>query len=60
MSRGGPREGAGRRPSGIRKQTVVLRLRSEVANALRAAVPGRTRSDWIEELIVEALKLPDD
>jgi hypothetical protein len=56
MTRGGFRLGAGRPPSGERKASVVVRLRMKVANDLRATIPDRHRSDWIEALIVEGLK----
>ena len=56
MSRGGPRPGAGRPPSGIKKQVVVIKLPGEVANALRAAVPDRWRSAWLEQVIRKALE----
>jgi len=56
MSRGGPRPGSGRPPSGERKASLVVRLRMKVANDLRATIPSRTRSAWIEALIVEALR----
>ena len=55
--KGGLRDGAGRPRSGIRKQTLVLRLRSEVVNSLRRSVPIKTRSAWVERLIETELKL---
>jgi len=54
--KGGLREGAGRPPTGIRKQTLVLRLRSEVVNSLRREVPTKQRSAWVERLIERELK----
>jgi len=55
--KGGVREGAGRPATGIKKQLVALKLRNEVANALRSAIPVKQRSAFIEALIVKALEL---
>lgn len=55
MSRGGLRAGAGR-PAEEQKLSVIVRLRLQVANHLRAAIPEKTRSEWIEKLIVAGLK----
>jgi hypothetical protein len=56
MSRGGLRAGAGRPPEEERKLSVIIRLRQRVATHLRATIPEKTRSEWIEKLIVAALK----
>jgi hypothetical protein len=53
--KGGFRERAGRPPSGIKKQLVAIKLRSEVANAMRRAIPERQRSAWVEALIEREL-----
>ena len=38
------------------RQSVIVRLTSEVANRLRAKIPAKSRSAWIEGLIVNALQ----
>ena len=47
--------GAGRPPA-ERKLSVIIRLSVEVANHLRSTIPEKSRSAWIEELIVSGLK----
>ena len=54
MSRGGLRANAGR-PRGAPKLSVLIRLRTTVADELRTTIPERSRSAWIEDLIVNAL-----
>jgi len=54
--RGGYRPGSGRPREEERKLSIIIRLRTEVANLLRATVPDKMRSAWIEELIVKGLK----
>ena len=54
--RGGYRPGSGRPREEERKLSIIIRLRTEVANLLRASVPEKTRSAWIEELIVKGLR----
>jgi hypothetical protein len=54
--RGGYRPGSGRPREEERKLSVIIRLRTEVANLLRATVPEKARSQWVEELIIKALK----
>lgn len=53
--RGGQRPGAGRPPE-ERKLSMIIRLRIKVANRLRATIPDKMRSQWVEELIVQGLK----
>lgn len=55
MSKGGLRPGAGRPPA-ERKLSIIVRLSLNVAHDLRATIPNKGRSAWIEELIVKALK----
>jgi len=55
MTKGGFRPGSGRPPSGERKLVLVVKLRPKIANALRAAIPNKTRSAWIEKLIEDGL-----
>ena len=55
MNRGGPRPGAGR-PRAERKLTLIVRLTQQVARDLRATIPEKSRSDWIQELIIAGLK----
>lgn len=55
MSKGGFRPGAGR-PPGIPKVTLRVWLRRQIADDLRATIPEKERSSWIEELIVKGLK----
>jgi hypothetical protein len=54
--RGGYRPGSGRPREEERKLSIIIRLRTEVANHLRATVPDKMRSQWVEELIVKGLK----
>jgi hypothetical protein len=54
MPRGGIRPGAGRPPAG-RKASVLLRLSPDVAQQLRWTIPPKTRSAWVENLIVAGL-----
>lgn len=55
MNRGGPRPGAGR-PAGERKLTLIVRLTKQTAQHLRATIPEKERSLWIEDLILAGLK----
>lgn len=55
MSKGGKRPGAGRPPAAERKLSVLVRLSPKVAQDLREIIPARSRSAWIQELIVQAL-----
>lgn len=48
--RGGRREGAGRKPSGLKKTTVTLSFTPEVVEILRTK--GRQQSAYIESLIL--------
>jgi hypothetical protein len=54
--KGGYRPGSGRPREEERKLSVIIRLRTEVANLFRATVPEKTRSQWVEELIVKGLR----
>jgi hypothetical protein len=54
--RGGYRPGSGRPREEERKLSIIIRLRAQVANHLRATVPEKTRSQWIEDLIIRGLK----
>ena len=48
--RGGRREGAGRKPSGVKKVTVTFSLSLEVVELLRTK--GRQQSAYIEQLVI--------
>ena len=52
---GGYREGAGRK-AGVEKETIALRLSLTASKALRETIPALESSDWIEALILKALK----
>lgn len=56
MPKGGLRPGAGRPPAAEKKSSVLVRLNAGVASALRATIPDKARSAWIEEQIVKALR----
>lgn len=56
MSRGGLRPGSGRPPAAERKLSVIVRLSRATARNLRATIPEKERSLWIEELIIQGLK----
>lgn len=53
MPKGGYRGGG--RPRGEPKVSVCVRLSCDVAAALRAVIPEKRRSEWIEFLIMAAL-----
>jgi len=55
MNKGGVRPGAGRRPA-EQRVTVPFRLSPKVAKDLRSTIPEKSRSNWVEGLIVKALK----
>jgi hypothetical protein len=54
--RGGFRPNAGRPRQEERKLSVIIRLRQEVAQHLRATIPEKERSKFIEDLIVKGLQ----
>ena len=54
-NKGGLRPGSGRPPA-ERKLSIIIRLSVEVAQHLRSTIPEKSRSAWIEELIVHGLK----
>lgn len=55
MSHGGARVGAGR-PAGKNKVGFHLRLDPKVVKDLRATIAKKSRSAWIEQLIIEGLR----
>jgi len=54
---GGAREGAGRKPTGRTKQSVMFYISPEVLEDLDATVPAGRRSQFVEDAIVRRLRL---
>jgi len=54
-NKGGLRPGAGRRPA-EQRVSLIVRLKRDVAWQLRETIPNKSRSVWIERLIIAGLK----